>query len=138
MAGFLLPQKSLVWYNFYMINPESFKNEAENKWRKSFDAEETTVPYVFRISEDTIFTHIHFDEGVFKHPKDKKEVSIEDFIDEIKSSFPSDKILVSCCYPDKARALLPNDINVEILGEGDTEYKTLYIKKEKKIIVESV
>ena len=121
------------------MNAESFEDNQEPRgWKYTYEVEETHLPYVFRLSEDKIYSSIHFDEGKFKHPQNKEEdIDPVDFVEDLKNEFSVSEIILSCCYPDKAREVLGDMDGVELIGSGDSEVRTVFNNVKNEIRVES-
>lgn len=118
---------------------ESFGTKQETqKWEYTYKVQETHLPYVFRISEDEIYSSIHFDGKTFMHPQNKeKKIDLNNFINDLKTEFKVSKVFLSCCYPQKARELVGDIEGVEVIGKGDAEVRTIFNNIKNEIKVES-
>lgn len=123
-------------------NPEG----KENARKYVFEVEKSDLPYVFYYLQESIpikriiYSFIHFDGEVFRHPENKEEVTTSDFLNFLRDKFKPDKIILSCCYPGKAKKIVGEQSDVEFLGpetESDNcEVSTRYNSIEQKITVE--
>jgi len=76
-----------------------------------------------------LFQTFHFDEGKFKNPTDKSEITSDELFKYISEKFPdANEIVYSCCHPDDAKIALENTPNNKLLiiGSGSSEYKTIH------------
>ena len=119
------------------MNFEKFFKSPEGRFVRTYKVAPTELPYAFRLEDGSLYTSVHFDGEIFRHPKNKSEIDIAGFIEEMKAQFKTDTIRLSCCYPDAARALIPEIDGLEIIGTGNLEYRTVYNNKINQITVES-
>lgn len=87
--------------------------------------------------KSVVFQSFHFDDGKFKNPIDKSEITPNELLEMIKEKFPdADEFVYSCCNPDGARSLFHDDSRI-ILGSGSSEYKTVHNSFSNVITVSS-
>jgi len=118
----------------YLPGPEGrltykFLNVQKTDSSSSFVLE-TTGPKV-------VFCCFHFDDGKFKHPETKQEISIEELLAYFSEKFSDfDRLVCSCCNPDGAREIFNQISNPPIiLGSGSSEYKTVHNSRENFILI---
>ncbi len=100
-------------------------NEAEKPWKFIFPASPTKYPFAFRRGENVYLT-IHFNGERFGHPETKETISIRDFLEQMMKEFGTKSLIISACYPDKARQIIGNLPGVTVLGSGNCEVQTKY------------
>ncbi len=96
---------------------------------------ESKYPYSFYMEDGGVYLSVHFDGERFRHPETKEEISIHDFLNEMKADLHANKIVLSCCYPDAAKKIIGEVSGVTILGSGNCEVQTKYNNKRKVITV---
>lgn len=123
-------------------NVPNQKEREEDLWKYTFPAEKSDLSYAFyrtpdsTSSEKVAYATIHFDGKVFRHPDNKQEILVADFIASLKERLGVEKVVLSCCYPDKARELIGEVPGLKILGSGNCEVRTKYNDREGIITVE--
>jgi hypothetical protein len=112
--------------------------ESPEQWENKYNVTETKYPYAFYLEDGSAYVCVHFDGKTFRHPSTKEEISIRDFVEEMKANLGRNTITLSCCYPDAAKQIIGEIPNVTVIGSGNCETQTKYNNKKGEIIVRSV
>ena len=113
-------------------------SESPELWKKVIpNAMPTKYPFAFYIGDDTAYISIHFDGQFFERIDTHVDTDIEEYLDEMKSDLGVNKIMLSCCYPDKAKKLLEERSDISFVGHGDHPTRTLYNSGRKELTVEA-
>lgn len=82
-----------------------------------------------------IYQALHFSGDKFQEPHGERSVLPIELVQYLSNKFPdADNVIVSCCNPDKVRAILKDvDGKIIFIGNGFETYSTWYFKMEKRL-----
>lgn len=125
------------------LSEEQQVEHKKHEWKYVFPAVKSELPYAFyrlldpALPNNVVYSSIHFDGAIFRSPENMKEITVPDFLIFLKERLGAEKIILSCCYPDRANKIIGEISGLEVLGAGDCEVRTIYNDRKGVITVES-